>query len=75
MNMLTFVFHKHIGYVQIALVESIVDGLDVVKAVCVHVATAFAQRVHDFRMVGTHSQHQRCVAVVIFGLEFCAVVE
>ena len=54
---LSLVFHEHIGEVEITLAQRIVDRLDVVEAVRVHVAAALAQRVNHLWVVRAHRQH------------------
>lgn len=72
---LSLVFHEHIGEVEVSLAQRIVDRLDVVEAVRVHVTAALAQRVDHFRVVRANCQHQWRVAVVVLCLQVCAVVQ
>lgn len=72
---LALVFHEHIGEVEVSLAQRIVDRLDVVEAVRVHVAAALAQGVNHLWVVRAHRQHQWRVAVVVLRLQVCAVVQ
>lgn len=51
MNMLSFMLHEYVGHIEVAFVERIVNRLDVVETVRVHVASTLAQRVHNFGMI------------------------
>ena len=74
-QVLSLVFHEHVRYEHVALVYGVIDGLNVVEALRVHVAATLAQRVNYGRVVGAHGQHERCVAVFVFELHFGAMVD
>lgn len=65
---LALVFHEHIGEVEVSLAQRIVDRLDIIEAVRVHVTAAFAQRVNHLWVVRANRQHQRRVTVIVFRL-------
>ena len=67
--------HEHVRQVKIALVDRVVDRINVVEAVRVHVAAALAQQVHHGGMLRPDSEHQRRVPIVVLHLQLGPVVE
>ena len=67
-------FHQHVGQEQVPLIDGVVNGINVVEAVRMHVATSLAQQVNNGRMFRSHCQHERSVTIFVFYLSICPVV-
>ena len=74
-QILPLMSHEHIRQVKIALVDRVIDRINVVEAVRMHVAAPLAQQVHHGGMLRTHRQHQWRVTIIILDLQLSPVVE